>query len=184
MQALLPWQPLSFNPSVLAVGKPVALWSAGWSPKKSLSALSPKFTELNLLKHTQEARPPTFLQDLGQIIAHFSQAAFDTIKSIPIVIGIDLLPEETGEAQSTNLMTAIRQGFDHSSNGHGALAGLAFMIFVLIYTPCMASLAAERQELGTRWMWVSIIGSIKPRLAGIFPRFSGRAAARFRVKSC
>ena len=107
-----------------------------------------------------EAQTPTFLQDLGQIIVRFGQAAINTIKSIPIVIGINLLPEESAETQSTNLMTAIRQGFDHTSNGHGALAGLAFMIFVLIYTPCMASLAAERQELGTRWMWVSIFGQL------------------------
>ena len=107
-----------------------------------------------------EVQTPTFLEDIGQIFINFGQAAINTVKSIPIVIGINLLPEETGITQSTNLMTAIRQGFDRTSNGHGALAGLAFMIFVLIYTPCMASLAAERQELGTRWMWVSIIGQL------------------------
>ena len=107
-----------------------------------------------------EVQTPTFLEDIGQIFINFGQAAINTVKSIPIVIGINLLPEETGITQSTNLMTAIRQGFDRTSDGHGALAGLAFMIFVLIYTPCMASLAAERQELGTRWMWVSIIGQL------------------------
>jgi ferrous iron transport protein B len=107
-----------------------------------------------------EMQMPTFLEDIGQIIVSFGQAAVNTVKSIPIVFGINLLPEEAGQTQSTNLMTAIREGFDRTSNGHGALAGLAFMIFVLIYTPCMASLAAERQELGTRWMWVSIIGQL------------------------
>jgi len=107
---------------------------------------------------TTQEQTPTLVQDLGQIVINFGQAAIDTIKSIPIVIGINLLPEEGTETQSTNLMTAIRQGFNHTSGGHGTLAGLAFMIFVLIYTPCMASLAAERQELGTRWMWASIIG--------------------------
>jgi ferrous iron transport protein B len=107
-----------------------------------------------------EVQTPTFLEDIGQIFINFGQAAINTVKSIPIVIGINLLPEETGISKSTNLMTAIRQGFNRTSNGHGVLAGLAFMIFVLIYTPCMASLAAERQELGTRWMWVSIIGQL------------------------
>jgi ferrous iron transport protein B len=29
---------------------------------------------------------------------------------------------------------------------------------VLIYTPCMVAVAAERQELGMNWTWVSIIG--------------------------
>jgi ferrous iron transport protein B len=120
-----------------------------------------------------QVQPPTFLEDIGQIIVHFGQAAINTIKSIPIVIGINLLPEETEETQSTNLMMAIRQGFDRTSNGHGALAGLAFMIFVLIYTPCMASLAAERQELGTRWMWVSIIGQLGLAWIASFIVFQG-----------
>lgn len=111
-------------------------------------------------EQSTEVQTPTFLEDIGQIFIKFGQAVINTVKSIPIVIGINLLPEETGNTQSSNLMTAIRQGFERTSNGHGALAGLAFMIFVLIYTPCMASLAAERQELGTRWMWVSIIGQL------------------------
>jgi len=89
------------------------------------------------------------------------------------VIQIDLLSEETEEAQNTNLMTAIHQGFDRTSNGHGSLAGLAFMVFVLIYTPCMASLAAEKQELGTRWMWISIIGQLSLAWVVSFIVFQG-----------
>jgi ferrous iron transport protein B len=52
----------------------------------------------------------------------------------------------------------VRASFEESSDGSGALAGLAFMVFVLLYTPCMAAVAAERHELGARWMWVSIFG--------------------------
>lgn len=102
----------------------------------------------------------SLVEDLGQIILRFGQASIDTIRSIPIVIGINLLPEETEEPQSANLMSTIHQEFDQASHGHPDLAGLAFMVFVLIYTPCMASLAAEKQELGTRWMWVSLIGQL------------------------
>ncbi len=54
------------------------------------------------------------------------------------------------------MMTAIRQGFEQSSGGHGALAAFAFMVYVLIYSPCVATMAAQRQELGARWMWTSI----------------------------
>ena len=57
-------------------------------------------------------------------------------------------------------MAQIHQGFTETSNGHGVLAGLAFMIFVLIYTPCMTAIAAEKQELGMKWTWVSIIGQL------------------------
>ena len=59
---------------------------------------------------------------------------------------------------SSDLMGSLRVGFEASSGGHGALAALAFMVFVLIYTPCMAAVGAIRHEIGTRWMWTSIIG--------------------------
>ncbi|MDX5318192.1 MAG: ferrous iron transporter B, partial [Actinomycetes bacterium] len=36
------------------------------------------------------------------------------------------------------------------SGGHGAAAALAFMVFVLAYTPCVATLAEQRRILGWR----------------------------------
>ena len=49
------------------------------------------------------------------------------------------------------LGTLVRQDFDDSSGGHPAAAAWAFMIFLLAYTPCVATVAAQRRELGTRW---------------------------------
>jgi ferrous iron transport protein B len=57
-------------------------------------------------------------------------------------------------------MSAVKQSFETSSGGHGALASCAFMVFILLYTPCMVAVAAERQELGSKWMWVSIVGQL------------------------
>ena len=102
---------------------------------------------------------PTFFEDVGEVISSFAVATFDTLKSIPLIVGINLLGEEV-EEQPTALMAQIHQGFTETSNGHGVLAGLAFMIFVLIYTPCMTAIAAETQELGMKWTWVSIIGQL------------------------
>lgn len=101
--------------------------------------------------------PPTFLEDVQQLVTSFVKAAIDTLKSIPLVIGINLFGAET-EPEPTGLMSAIRHDFAATSGGHGALAGLAFMVFVLLYTPCMTAVAAERHELGTKWMWVSVVG--------------------------
>ena len=83
------------------------------------------------------------------------QAVLDTIKTIPSIIGVNLFPAEA-EAEPPALMTAIRQNFDQSSGGRGGLAAFAFMVYVLIYSPCVATMAAQRQELGVRWMWTSI----------------------------
>ena len=107
-----------------------------------------------------EAAPPTtFLEDVREIVRGFIQATVDTIKSIPLIAGINLFDEESEEAPSS-LMLAIENGFEETSGGHGALAALSFMVFVLIYTPCMVAAAAEKQELGAKWMWVSLIGQL------------------------
>jgi ferrous iron transport protein B len=103
------------------------------------------------------ARSTDFGADVRDIVSSFGDAVFDMVRSIPLVIGINLF-DATEEAQPSSLMTTIQRGFDHSSNGHGTLAAFAFMVFVLLYTPCMPSIAAERQELGSKWMWVSVAG--------------------------
>jgi len=105
----------------------------------------------------ETATVTTFLGDVREIGSSFLQAAADTLKAIPSIVGIDLLGD-AGEAEQGALPAAVQVGFEESSGGHGALAGLAFMVFVLLYTPCMAAVAAERHELGSKWMWVSIIG--------------------------
>jgi ferrous iron transport protein B len=57
-----------------------------------------------------------------------------------------------------SLASVLQQEFNQVSGGHASLAALAFMVFALTYTPCLAALIAERAEFGTRWMLVSAIG--------------------------
>jgi ferrous iron transport protein B len=101
----------------------------------------------------------TFFQDVGQMVISFVRATIDTIKSIPLIVGINLFEEEA-VADQTDLMAALRHSFEASSGGYGALAAYAFMVFVLLYTPCVASMAAERHELGSKWMWFSVVGQL------------------------
>jgi ferrous iron transport protein B len=114
----------------------------------------------------------TFLQDVGEVVTSFIGATIDTIKSIPLIVGINLFEEEAEEAP-TVLMASIQSGFEASSGGYGALAAFAFMVFVLLYTPCMVAVAAERHELGTKWMWVSIIGQFVLAWLAAFVIFQG-----------
>jgi ferrous iron transport protein B len=44
----------------------------------------------------------------------------------------------------------LRASFNESSGGHGGAAALAFMVFVLAYTPCVAALAEQRRLFGWR----------------------------------
>jgi ferrous iron transport protein B len=105
----------------------------------------------------EAAEATTFVADLTSIGASFVTATVDTLKSIPLIIGINLF-DEADEEEPTALMSALRTSFETASGGHGALAGLAFLVFVLLYTPCMVAVAAARQELGAKWMWFSVVG--------------------------
>lgn len=111
-------------------------------------------------------QPTTFFGDLLEIASSFIQAVIDTLKAIPGMIGINLgSAEESGEPE---LSAAIRSSFETTSGGHAAAAGLAFMVFVLLYTPCMATIAAERHEFGRRWAILSLVGQLIIAWVGAF----------------
>ncbi|WP_296137168.1 ferrous iron transport protein B [uncultured Tessaracoccus sp.] len=63
-------------------------------------------------------------------------------------------PEETGD--DTALSAKIRTAFDESSRGHTGPAVAAFLMFLLAYTPCMATIAAQLREIGWRWTLVGM----------------------------
>jgi ferrous iron transport protein B len=59
--------------------------------------------------------------------------------------------EQPAPGQAGLLGGHIRAAFEQSSGGHPLPAVLAFMVFLLAYTPCVATLAAQRREVGLRW---------------------------------
>jgi ferrous iron transport protein B len=64
--------------------------------------------------------------------------------------------EPTDTATPGALGDAVQADFAASSGGHTTAAVLAFLVFLLAYTPCVATLAALRREVGTRWMLTSV----------------------------
>lgn len=112
-----------------------------------------------------------FVDDLGEIGSTFVHAGEDTLRAIPGVIGLDFLDLE--DESDSELHAAVRSSFEASSEGRGQLAALGFMVFVLLYTPCMAAIGAFRQEFGTRWMWVSVTGQFAIAWFGAFLVFRG-----------
>ncbi len=157
----------SVNQVIAPVFKPLGFdsWQAsgalvtGFVAKEVVVSTMSQVYAVEETEEEVEEETPTFLQDVGEIITSFALSTFDTLKSIPLVIGVNLFEEES-EEEPTALMGAIKDGFEDTSNGHGSLAALGFMIFVLIYTPCMVAIAAELQELGAKWTWFSIVGQL------------------------
>ena len=103
----------------------------------------------------------SFLADLQQTGASFAQATLDTLRSIPLLVGIDLRRPAAASGSSNRenqLTTSLQEGFTLTSAGHISLAALAFLVFVLLYTPCVSALTVARHELGTRWMLLTAFG--------------------------
>jgi ferrous iron transport protein B len=128
-------------------------------------------TQLYTTVDTTQAPAGSFGDDLRQIGSGFVTATADTLRALPGVVGLDSV--DVHDDSSTGLQSAIRSSFDRSSGGHAALAGFAFLVFVLLYTPCMATVAAFRHEFGTRWMWVSVVGQFVVAWLGAFLVFQG-----------
>jgi ferrous iron transport protein B len=114
---------------------------------------------------------PGFVDDLSEIGSSFVEATVDTFRAIPGVVGLDFFDLEV--EGDTSLQTAVRGSFEESSGGYGSLAALGFMVFVLLYTPCMAAVGAFRHEFGTKWMWVSVIGQFLIAWVGAIVVFQG-----------
>ncbi len=59
--------------------------------------------------------------------------------------------EDPQPGQAGALSEHLRAAFEQSSGGHTVPAVLAFMVFLLAYTPCVATIATQRREIGLRW---------------------------------
>ena len=51
---------------------------------------------------------------------------------------------------------ALRAALANPRSGITPLTAVGFMVFVLLYTPCIAAVAAVRREIGARWMWFDV----------------------------
>lgn len=90
----------------------------------------------------------TFGQDVGAILVGFGTATIEAGKMLlNLVPGVSFLRVEP-EAEDTALGMALTADFS-------LLAALAFLVFVLVYTPCVATLGAIKAEFGWKWMGVS-----------------------------
>jgi ferrous iron transport protein B len=65
-------------------------------------------------------------------------------------------------ARSGSLGERLRTSFSESSGGHAGAAALAFMVFLLAYTPCVAALAEQRRLFG----WRPTASALTAQLAG------------------
>lgn len=117
-----------------------------------------KIAELETLQK-REFQEQSYLGRLGKAIAPLLRPlGFDWRAGVALLAGFVakeivvstfgvLYQVEHGEEESESLRAAIQETMT-------PLTGYAFMIFVLIYTPCLATVAAIRRETGS-WGWMT-----------------------------
>jgi ferrous iron transport protein B len=86
----------------------------------------------------------SFSESAKSIILGFGQAVADAGKTLlSLLPGINLL-EEGKAGEDTTLSQALQLHFS-------PLTALSFLVFVLLYIPCIATMSAIKQEFGGRW---------------------------------
>ncbi len=99
----------------------------------------------------ESADTTTVGDDLAGVAGGFGLATVEAGKRLldALTPGVTLFPEE-GEPEETVLSQALRTAFT-------PLAGIAFLLFVLLYVPCVATIGAQAQEFGWRWASLSLV---------------------------
>jgi ferrous iron transport protein B len=115
--------------------------------------------------------PTTFGHEVGSALLGFGEAAVLTVQEVLNIAPrtVNLLPgveigefnffgTEEGVEDNTRLEAALINSFNRSAGSAelGALAAVAFNVFVLLYVPCMVAVAAMRHEFGSRWTLAQI----------------------------
>lgn len=109
------------------------------------------------------AAAPTLAEDVGAIARSLGEAAVltaqEAINIVPRTVNLlpgaavseaDLLGRGDTSEDTTALGAALRAAFT-------PLAAVAFLVFVLLYVPCMATVGAMRQEFGGRWALYQVV---------------------------
>ena len=106
-------------------------------------------------KKEQEDIPP-FMDDLKEVGASFGKAAKDSVLNVVSNFGITSISTEETEDNSS-LKAVVGQDFT-------PLTAYAFMVFVLLYMPCVVVAIAMRQEFGS-WKWFGVAFAYQSALA-------------------
>ena len=103
--------------------------------------------DINDLEHS-------YLASIGKFVSPLMEPlGFDWKMSVCLLTG---LPAK--EAIVSTL--AILYGGDISAAGFTPLTAYSFMLFVLLYFPCIATIATLRREAGKQWAWFTVFHSL------------------------
>lgn len=108
----------------------------------------------------KEGSAPTLTEDLKEIVTSFGGAVKESIGNVVSTVGISTMSAEESAEETTgraSLREAIKGQFT-------PLSAYAFIVFVLLYMPCVIVAVAMWHEFGT-WKWFGIAFAYQSVLA-------------------
>lgn len=143
----------------------IIIWFLGYYPRPAAEATAPA-------PQAAQADGGSYLERIGRTIAPaMSPMGFDWKMSVGILSGIgakELVVSTLGvmyagedgdgqEVEDTHLQRALRQAIPPA-------VALAYMVFILLYFPCIATIVAIKNESG-RWRWALLAAGYTTALA-------------------
>lgn len=93
--------------------------------------------------------PLGLLEGAQQAISATWEAVKASVQAIPTIIALPHLGADTSTDAKSPLAAALARAFTPAS-------ALAYLVFVLLYTPCIATVGALAQEHGRRVAWTTV----------------------------
>jgi len=99
-----------------------------------------------------ETFPTTFA--LGKHLLAAWHTIPENLAALPHALVNPVLASAPGDELSTTANRMIQQAFG------GTAAAFSYLVFVLLYIPCVSTAAVIRRELNASWMWFSVLWSL------------------------
>lgn len=102
----------------------------------------------------------SFADSMAEALQTIPDNLTDTMNSLTDPLGFRVL-----DSTSDQLAAAEEQDVDTATFGamvkrfDGQVGAFAYLLFILLYAPCVAATAAIYREAGTRWMWFALFWS-------------------------
>ncbi|HWG84586.1 MAG TPA: ferrous iron transport protein B [Deinococcales bacterium] len=106
--------------------------------------------QIYLGEQTASAEPLGFLEGAGQLAAATWEAVVAAASTLPLVLAPpSLAAGDAPDPASGGLVAALKDAFTPAGT-------LAYLVFVLLYTPCIATVGAIAAEHGRKLAWLTV----------------------------
>lgn len=128
-------------------------WAAGSSLVAGLIAkeiVVGTMGEIYVPQEEKKGEPPSWQEDLQKVATSFAAATKQSMLNVISGIGISSFAENPEKTEQRAPLVGVIQ------NKFTPLAAFSFCAFVLLYIPCVAACVVMKQEIGLKWLGVTV----------------------------